>query len=237
MWRKIVRQSTILIMMTIAANEKQVLQISEAAANKIAELINTRGKPGLAIRVAIRGNLPGGGYQTEFKFQERTEATDVDIVQPAGSFDLLFEPSVAEKVQGSKVDFDEKRYSAGFNIEYPPRNPFPPGVEVRRDWADPLAQQVQRVIEEYINPGVAGHGGWVLLKDVKAKSVYVEMGGGCQGCGLSAVTLRAGIENAIKQAVPEVQEIIDVTAHEAGENPYYSPETAETTAASPFQPK
>ena len=221
--------------MTIAANEKQIIQITEAAAAKIAELIDTRGKPGLAVRVAIRGSLPGGGYQTEFKFQERSQVAEDDIVQPTGGFDLLFEPSVAEKIQGSKVDFDEKRYSAGFNIEYPPRNPFPPGVQARHDWSDPLAQRVQQVIDEHINPGVAGHGGWVLLKDVKGKSVYVEMGGGCQGCGLSAVTLRAGIENAIRQAVPEVQEIIDVTAHEAGENPYYSREAAETLGASPFQ--
>lgn len=222
-------------MMTIATSENQVIQISEAATKKIAELIETRGKPGLAVRVAIRGSLPGGGYQTEFKFMERSAATDADIVQPVGGFDLLFEASVAEKIQGSKVDFDETRYSAGFNIEYPPRNPFPPGVEARRDWSDPLAQQVQKVIDEYINPGVAGHGGWVLLRDVKDKSVYVQMGGGCQGCGLSAVTLRAGIENAIRQAVPEVQEIIDITAHEAGENPYYSREAAETMGTSPFQ--
>jgi Fe/S biogenesis protein NfuA len=215
-------------------NETQILNLSQAAADKIAELIQTRGKPGMAVRVAIRGTLPGGGYQTEFKFQERTDATKEDIVQSAGSFDLLFETSVAEKVQGSKVDFDEKRYSAGFNIEYPPRSVFPPGVEARHDWADPLAQRVQQVIDEYINPGVAGHGGWVLLKDVKGQSVYVEMGGGCQGCGLSAVTLRQGIENAIRQAVPEVGEIIDVTAHDAGENPYYPTETAEAIGASPF---
>jgi Fe/S biogenesis protein NfuA len=221
--------------MTIATTEKQIIQMTEAASAKIAELIETRGKPGLAVRVAIRGSLPGGGYQTEFKFQERTDASEADIVQSAGRFDLLFEPAVADKIQGSKVDFDEKRYSAGFNIEYPPKPAYPPGVESRRDWTDPFAQQVQQVIDDYINPGVAGHGGWVLLKDVKDKSVYVEMGGGCQGCGLSAVTLRQGIENAIRQAVPEVHEIIDVTAHEAGENPYYAREAAEGVGASPFQ--
>jgi Fe/S biogenesis protein NfuA len=215
--------------------EGQIIQISQAAAEKIANLIETRGKPGLAVRVAIRGTLPGGGYQTEFKFQERSSASDADIVQQAGKFDLLFEPAVAEKIIGSKVDFDEKRYSAGFNIEYPPRSVLPPGVEARRDWTDPFAQQVQKVIDEYINPGVAGHGGWVLLKDVKEKTVFVEMGGGCQGCGLSAVTLRQGIENAIRQAVPEVGEIVDVTAHDAGENPYYSAESAAAMGASPFE--
>jgi Fe/S biogenesis protein NfuA len=213
---------------------QEVLEVSENAANKIAELIETRGKPGLAVRVAIRGTLPGGGYQTEFKFQDRAEAPETDVIQSMGSFDLLFEPSVAERIQGSKVDFDEKRYSAGFNIEYPQRSIYPPGVEPRRDWEDPLAQKVQLIIDESINPGVASHGGWVLLKDVKGSAAHVQMGGGCQGCGMAAVTLRQGIEQAILQAVPEITEIIDVTDHDDGEDPYYSQQAAEAMGASPF---
>jgi Fe/S biogenesis protein NfuA len=208
---------------TLAAN--QILQISQTAADKIAELIQTRGTPGLAVRVAIRGKLPGGGYQTEFKFQQREEAAEGDLVQPVGGFDLIFDADVAGKVKGARVDFDEARYTAGFNIEYPPRPAYPEGVVAKRDWEDPLAQKVQLVIDDYINPGVAGHGGWVLLKDVKGTSAYVEMGGGCQGCGMAAVTLRAGIEKAILEAVPEVKEIIDVTDHDDGEDPYYARET------------
>jgi Fe/S biogenesis protein NfuA len=218
--------------MTEAIRTEQVLDISPTASDKIAELIRTRGKPGLAVRVAIRGTLPGGGYQTEFKFQDRATAAETDIIQPSGEFDFIFAPDVAEKIQGSKVDFDEKRYSSGFNIEYPPRPVGPP--DARHDWTDPLAIKVQTVIDEYINPGVAGHGGWVVLRDVKAQSVFVEMGGGCQGCGLSAVTLRQGIEKAIKQAVPEVGEIIDITEHGEGENPYYSEEAAQAMGSSPL---
>lgn len=212
-----------------------ILEVSEAAVNKIAELIETRGRPDLAVRVAIRGRLPGGGYQTEFKFMGRDEAEDGDLVQNAGFFDFLIQPDVAEKIRGSKVDFDKSRYSAGFNIEYPDNGPYPPGVEARKDWDDPVAQKVQAVIDDYINPGVAGHGGWVLLHDVRTQKAFVEMGGGCQGCGLSAVTLRAGIEEAIMHAVPEIQEVVDITEHEAGESPYYSAEAAEAiNGASPF---
>jgi Fe/S biogenesis protein NfuA len=217
--------------MTEAVKTSEVLVVSPTAIEKISQLIQTRGKPGLAVRVAIRGKLPGGAYQTEFKFQERAEAAGDDIVQPIGDFDLLFEPSVAQKVQGAKVDFDEQRYTAGFNIEYPPRAVGPEG-KARHDWTDPLAIRVQKVIDEFINPGVAGHGGWVVLHDFKEQRAYVEMGGGCQGCGMAAVTLRAGIEKAILEAVPEVKEIIDVTAHEEGEDPYYAAEAA--AAASPF---
>ena len=208
-----------------------ILEMSPSAVDKINELIAGREQPGLAVRVAIRGALPGGGYQTEFKFTAREEAADDDVVQPVNGFDLLFAPDVAELIAGSTVDFDESLYAAGFNIEYPQRSPYPPGVEARTDWDDPLAQQVQLVIDEQINPGVASHGGWVLLKDVKDNKAVVEMGGGCQGCGLSAVTLRQGIETAILQAVPGIEGIEDVTDHDEGENPYYA---RETEGASPF---
>lgn len=221
--------------MSEAVKSEEILDISQAAADKINELIESRGRADLVVRVAIRGALPGGGYQTEFKFIGRSEADETDIIQRAGKVDFYFEPDVAERVQGSKVDFDESRYSAGFNIEYPKSSFYPPEMQPGKQWDDPLAQKVQTVIDDYINPGVAGHGGWVLLKDVKENKAHVEMGGGCQGCGLAAITLRQGIESAILQAVPEIEAILDLTAHEHGEDPYYSAEAAEALkGASPF---
>jgi Fe/S biogenesis protein NfuA len=57
---------------------------------------------------------------------------------------------------------------------------------------------------------------------VEGTKVFLTMGGGCQGCAMSAATLREGIQTAIKEAIPEVTEIIDATDHDAGENPYYA---------------
>jgi Fe/S biogenesis protein NfuA len=221
--------------MSEGLNETTILEVSDSAQAKIAELIAGRDRDDLAVRVAIRGALPGGGYQTEFKFIAREEAAADDVVQDVGSFEFLFEPSVAKQIHGSRVDFDESRYSAGFNIEYPKDSMYPPEAETGKQWDDPLAQKVQDVLDAYINPGVAGHGGWVRLENVKEKQAYVEMGGGCQGCGLSALTLRQGIETAILQAVPEIAGVVDITEHEEGENPYYSEEQAEAVGgASPF---
>ncbi len=215
--------------------ESTILDVSPSAEEKIADLIAGWERKDLVVRVAIRGALPGGGYQTEFKFIGRDEATDEDIVQRFTNFDFLFEPSVSEKIQGAKVDFDEGRYSAGFNIEYPRGSSLPNEAKPGKKWDDPIAQKVQTVIDEYINPGVAGHGGWVALLDVKEQAAHVEMGGGCQGCGLAAVTLRQGVEQAILQAVPEISVVVDQTAHEHGENPYYDSEGAEQTKdVSPF---
>lgn len=82
-------------------------------------------------------------------------------------------------------------------------------------------EKVQYLIDSQINPGVAGHGGFVRVLDVSDGSVYLKLGGGCQGCGAADFTLKQGIESIIKRAVPEIQKIIDVTNHSAGTNPYY----------------
>ena len=89
--------------------------------------------------------------------------------------------------------------------------------------AEEIRAKVQQVFEEEINPAVASHGGVIQLIDVKDNVVYIQMGGGCQGCGMADVTLKQGIETAIRAAIPEVGDILDVTDHAAGRNPYYTP--------------
>lgn len=84
--------------------------------------------------------------------------------------------------------------------------------------------RIQSLFDEKVNPAIASHGGHAELVDVKDGNVFVRMGGGCQGCGMAAMTLRQGIERAIREEVPEVDEVIDVTDHGAGENPYYAKE-------------
>jgi Fe-S cluster biogenesis protein NfuA len=87
---------------------------------------------------------------------------------------------------------------------------------------DRLRMKVQRILEEQINPAVASHGGVISLLDVRDKTVFLKMGGGCQGCGMANVTLREGVENALREQIPEIGEILDVTDHAEGRNPYYA---------------
>ena len=89
-----------------------------------------------------------------------------------------------------------------------------------------IKERVQHLLDTSINPGVAGHGGFVRLMDVQDNVVYLQMGGGCQGCGMADVTLKAGIERLIKEEIPEVTEVLDTTDHAAGRNPYYTPSKA-----------
>jgi Fe-S cluster biogenesis protein NfuA len=86
-----------------------------------------------------------------------------------------------------------------------------------------LRWAIQDLFEREINPAVAQHGGWVELIDVKKNNVFIRLGGGCQGCGAADVTLKQGIERAIRDLAPAVGEILDTTDHASGRNPYYAP--------------
>jgi Fe-S cluster biogenesis protein NfuA len=86
-----------------------------------------------------------------------------------------------------------------------------------------IRRRVQQVLDTIINPAVASHGGVVSLLDVNNNAVYLEFGGGCQGCGMVSVTLKYGVERTLREEVPEVGEILDTTDHAAGRNPYYAP--------------
>ena len=86
----------------------------------------------------------------------------------------------------------------------------------------PEAETIKNLIDNEINPALASHGGFVVLHSVEGDKVFIEMGGGCQGCAMSYMTLKEGIEGAIKEAVPTIKTVIDVTAHDEGEDPYYT---------------
>jgi Fe-S cluster biogenesis protein NfuA len=84
-----------------------------------------------------------------------------------------------------------------------------------------LRIRVASIIEEQINPAVAAHGGYIDLLDVQGSRVFIHMGGGCQGCSMSAATLKQGVETTLRSEIPEITEILDTTDHAAGANPYF----------------
>jgi len=89
--------------------------------------------------------------------------------------------------------------------------------------SEDIRERVRHVLDTEINPSVAEHGGVVSLIDVKDNVVYIQMGGGCQGCGMADVTLKYGIETAIRASIPGVGDILDVTDHASGRNPHFTP--------------
>ncbi|NKB20679.1 MAG: hypothetical protein GKS01_09280 [Alphaproteobacteria bacterium] len=105
-----------------------------------------------------------------------------------------------------------------------------PEVERVADWRDAIpkpgldtdeGKAIQEVLETRINPSVAGHGGHISLIDVDGARAYIRMEGGCQGCGMANVTLKEGVVVEIQKVVPTIREVLDVTDHAGGSNPYY----------------
>ena len=85
-----------------------------------------------------------------------------------------------------------------------------------------LANKVKTILEQQINPAIAAHGGVATLVNVEGNDVYLQLGGGCQGCGMAQVTLSQGIEASLKEAIPEIGNVIDATDHSSGQNPYFA---------------
>lgn len=83
---------------------------------------------------------------------------------------------------------------------------------------------VRELFEKEINPSVAAHGGHFTLIDIQDNRIFVELGGGCQGCGMAKVTLKQGVETRLREVLPEMEALIDTTDHASGNNPYYKPE-------------
>lgn len=169
----------------------------------------------LALRVAV---LPGSPLMPKYELSliEGWQQSPDDVEVDGGGFKVLVDPDSAPKLEGATVDWVESFEGGGFKVENP--NVKPLGSEPLEG---ELADKVRQVIDHQINPAVASHGGQVSLVDLRDNKVYVQLSGGCQGCGMASVTLKQGIERMIRQHLPEIEEIVDVTNHAAGTNPYF----------------
>ena len=141
---------------------------------------------------------------------KESECRPDDVVVDIGAFKVVVDRESAADLKDAVVDWVDEGFRGGFRIDNP--NPV---------WKDPVARQVQEVIDRSINPAIASHGGTVTLLDVKDGVAYIRFGGGCQGCGMVDVTLKQGVETMIRRAVPQIRQVVDTTDHAAGTNPYY----------------
>ena len=205
------------------AQDGPIITFTDTAREKLVEYLQQHDLLGQgAIRVAIQGRGPGG-FDYAMAVEEDGQPAPSDVVEDHGEFKVLVDAESLPHIRGASVDFVNELMGGGFRIHNP--NPL---------WSDPLAQGVQELIDTQINPAVSQHGGHVTLLDVKDNLVYVQLGGGCQGCGMVDVTLRQGIEALLKQEFPQIERVVDQTDHAGGNNPYYQPAKGDPAGASPF---
>ena len=152
---------------------------------------------------------------------EREDKERTEIAINLEGIRVLLNLDTSNLLSGATIDWSDPE--GGFQVETPqPKRPAaPPARPAGEGPADPLAERVQQVLDELINPRIAAHGGAVEMVDLADNTLYVRMMGGCQGCAASAATLRQGVERMVREELPEIEEVVDLTDHTAGANPYY----------------
>ncbi len=199
----------------------QVMTVTEAALAKVLEVRNEEDDPaGLALRVSITGSQ-GVDYVYDLAFLEIGAAQEDDVRWEVDDLSFLIPAEDREKLTGATLDLPSNPTQGGLVIRNPNR-PNPLGDIGTLELTGEIPEQVGQLIAERINPALASHGGYATLVGIEGSTAYVTMGGGCQGCSMSAATLTEGIRSAILEAVPEILEVVDATDHSAGENPFYS---------------
>lgn len=198
--------------------DRQVIDVTDEAVEAILGIrASEPDADELALTVSIVGvaNLQ---FRYELTFIPVVDAEDEDVLQKFGELPVLVAGGSADRLEGATILVKD----GGLSIDNP-NSPSPTIDMDKGELTGPIAERVRTILEQHINPAIGSHGGTAQLVAVEGDTVYLSLGGGCQGCGMATVTLRQGIEAAIKEAIPEVKNIVDVTDHEAGTNPYYEP--------------
>jgi Fe/S biogenesis protein NfuA len=165
--------------------------------------------PDAVLRVRVTAK-EGPRFLYEIALEDPQDRADGDLALDADGLTIVVDPLSAADLTGAIIGLDDAVMGGALHVENP-----------NEGWQDPVARAVQDVIDRQINPGVGSHGGVVTLVDVREGTAYLRFGGGCQGCAAVDVTLRQGVETAIRNAVPAIQAIEDATDHAAGSSPYY----------------
>lgn len=191
-----------------------MITLSTNARQYFSTLIAQQGIDDLGVRVrAVMGGTPAGDCQLEFCQPSDLRGDEWEI--DCDGFLMFVDSASVPFLDGAQIDFNHSATGGELEIQAPALRGIPP------DESASLIEKVRYVLESEINPKLASHGGQAQLREVTAEGVVVlEFGGGCHGCGMVDVTLRDGIEKTLRERLPEVTGVRDVTDHSTGENPY-----------------
>ena len=198
--------------------------IGDGAVDKILELKDQEpGDKDYALFLQIDG-AHGNQYTYDLSFLDIDAIKSDDKRLDFKNLPVVIANKDIENFNGASLELSEDPDTPGLTMDNP-NTPSPAMFGNPEDLPElkgELAEKVQQVLENQINPAIASHGGAAQLIGVEGNDIYLRLGGGCQGCGMAQVTLTQGIEASLREAVPEIGNIIDATDHAAGENPYFA---------------
>lgn len=201
--------------------ELEVLRVTDEARVQVLELrAQEEGETAdLALRVEVTGTA-GKDFTYDLSFAPLAEAAEDDVISTSGGeLPVIVPAESVDLLRGSTLDLPASPLQEGLVL----RNPNKPNPLSGRhlELSGEVPERITQLLDEQVNPALAAHGGYARLEGVEGEKAFVTMGGGCQGCAVSAMTLRDGIQASILEAIPEITEVVDVTDHDAGETPYY----------------
>ncbi len=203
-----------------STSTQPVVRLTDDALAKVLELRSAEEDPdGLGLRIEVTGS-EGRDFTYDLSFEPLAENDPEDVVREQDGLPIVVPAASVDQLRGAVLDIPANAAQGGLVLRNPNR-PASPSLGDPIELTGTPEEKVRQLLDQQVNPAIAAHGGYASLEKVDGSAAYILMGGGCQGCALSAMTLRQGIETAILDAIPEITEVIDVTDHGAGENPFY----------------
>jgi len=199
--------------------QASMITFTDRAREMVASFLGEGEDASQVLRIEVSG--PSTAPAFDLTLVDTTERTDDEREIDGGGFSVYVTEADVPVLEGATVDYVERVNESGFEVR--PADGVVPDVTSRRTKGEPtgaIADKVREVLNTQVNPTIASHGGLISLIDVEETDIYVEMSGGCQGCALSRMTLRQGVERMLREAVPELTAVHDITDHASGENPY-----------------
>ncbi len=190
------------------------VSLTDDAIAKLRGIVGNSPRPVAGLRIQITGRVRGS-FEHVLSLVEQGKETegDLPLAEPGLPVPIFVEGKNAAYLSGVQVHYRYKGEDRS-GLEFTNPNPL---------WWGKTEAQIQQIIDDQLNPAIAAHGGYMDLLYVEGTTAVIELGGGCQGCGMADVTLKQGIEATIVEAVPEIEQVVDQTDHASGENPYYQP--------------
>lgn len=203
--------------------ERSLITVTDAAR---AVILETRATEPEGDELALQVEVVGEGatdYLYELTFAPRRDAVGDDALGYSEDLAVLVPETSVPKLRGATLDHVEP---TGLVLRNPnrPRPTVPSAAVIEPVHLEgSVEERLQQLLDGEINPMLAAHGGFAAVDRVEGETAYMIMGGGCQGCGLAQLTLTEGIKATVEKRIPEIAEVIDVTDHAAGDNPFYQP--------------
>lgn len=198
-------------------SDTTVLSIAPDALDMIRQLRdNEPGDEEFALSIEVTG-FRGPQFSYELAFVPLGDKAENWVVERHDDLAVIFPKADTGKLDGAALELTDQGLAMNN-----PNAPAPPAMSAPAgDLEGPLVERVQQVLQEQVNPAIASHGGGAELVSIDGTIAYLRLFGGCQGCGLAQVTLKQGIERIILESIPELSQVVDVTDHASGEDPYY----------------